>query len=216
MQCGDFLMGLKMNNAKMIVIEGIEGAGKSSVLKMVQTFFEQKGTPFMLTREPGGTKVGEALRHILKHHQSEHIHDVTELLLMYASRTQLYHNVILPALAKGTWVISDRFELSSYAYQGLGRDIDLSYLKTLSTLCLNDFKPDLTLYLDVPYEVSQQRIQQRGEAKDRIEQEDKAFFNRIRQGYLSFASADNSIKIIDASYPLDEVESQVLTVLELL
>lgn len=200
----------------MIVVEGIEGAGKSTVIEAIKGYLTRKEIPFICTREPGGTPLAESLRALLKSRDSEFIQPETELLLMYASRTQLYHNVIKKALAKGIWVLSDRFELSSFAYQGVGRGLDVKYLNTLSALCLDNFKPDLTLYLDVSYEISQERLFKRGIAKDRIEKEGKAFFNAIRQGYLSFCDSDPSIEPIDASKPMTDVAQSVITKLETL
>lgn len=203
-----------MTNAKMIVIEGIEGAGKSTALEKVKTYLLDKNIKFICTREPGGTVLGESLRDLLKSTDSEFIQPQTELLLMYASRTQLFHNVIKKALNEGIWVLSDRFELSSYAYQGIGRGLGLEPLKSLSALCLDNFKPDLTLYLDVSYEVSQARLLTRGIAKDRIEKEDNSFFNEIREGYLSFCQSDNSIQIIDAEKSVEQVEQSIVSVLD--
>lgn len=198
-----------MLNAKMIVIEGIEGAGKSTAIENIKNYLTNIAVPFICVREPGGTHIGEQLRNILKHNESEFIQPVTELLLMYASRTQLFHNVIKKSLAEGTWVIADRFELSSYAYQGIGRGIGVGALKKLSNLCLDDFKADLTLYLDVPFEISQKRIAGRGIDKDRIEKEDASFFNEIRQAYLEFARADPLITTIDASKSIQEVDLDI-------
>lgn len=203
-----------MSQAKMIAIEGIEGAGKSTVIEFIKSYLTQQDKAYICTREPGGTQIGEQLRDILKAEHSEKLEDVTELLLMYASRTQLFRQVIQPALQNGTWVIADRFELSSYAYQGMGRQLPLDSLKMLSELCLNNFRPDLTLYLDISYETSEQRLKSRGLAKDRIEQEEKLFFDRIRQGYLQFANDTSTIQIIDASQNEAEVSLSVKQHLE--
>ena len=195
---------------KMIVIEGIEGAGKSTAIDWVKAYLADKGITYVTTREPGGTPLGESLRDLIKKDDSEIIEPETELLLMYASRMQLFHRVIKEALAKGCWVVSDRFELSSYAYQGVGRNLGMKALNDISALCLKGFKPDLTLYMDVSYEVSQARLTQRGIAKDRIEQEGKAFFNAIREAYCQFAQNDETISRIDASKSLNEVKKAVL------
>ena len=197
----------------MVVIEGIEGAGKSTAIDTIKNYLSNKNIPFICVREPGGTEIGEQLRNILKYNETEFIQPVTELLLMYASRTQLFHNVIKKSLADGLWVISDRFELSSYAYQGIGRGIGIPALKNLSHLCLDNFKPDLTIYLDVTFEISQQRISGRGISKDRIEKEDSNFFNKIRQAYIEFANVDPQITIIDASNSIEDVELDVTSAL---
>lgn len=197
----------------MIVIEGIEGAGKSTALAWVKEDLAQKKISFITTREPGGTVVAEELRDLLKGRHDELIEPETELLMMYASRTQLYHRVIKEALAKGQWVISDRYELSSYAYQGVGRGLGMETLDAISKISLKGFKPDLTLYMDVPYEVSQARLSHRGLAKDRIEQEGKDFFNAIRDAYCVFSKQDEKITKIDASKSLEQVRSDVLSAL---
>lgn len=203
-----------MTPGKMIVIEGIEGAGKSTSIDWVKTYLLEKGITYVSTREPGGTRLGESLRELLKKDDSEVIEPETELLLMYASRMQLFHRVIKEALAKGSWVVSDRFELSSYAYQGVGRHLGTKALNNISALCLKGFKPDLTLYMDVPYEVSQARLAQRGIEKDRIEQEGETFFNAIRDAYCKFALNDKTIVRIDASKSLEEVKKCVLLTME--
>lgn len=205
-----------MTIGKMIVIEGIEGAGKSTAIEWVKACLTSRNINFICTREPGGTKLGETLRDLLKGSSGELIEPETELLLMYASRVQLFHHVIKPALNEGLWVVSDRFELSSFAYQGVGRNLGKPALEAMSNFCLKGFKPDLTLYMDVPYEVSQQRLQQRGIAKDRIEQEGAVFFNTIREAYCSYTDEDPSIKRIDASQTLELVQQQVLEVLHTL
>ncbi len=197
-------------NGEMIVIEGIEGAGKSTAMSVVNRVLTELGVSELLhTREPGGTPIAEKLRTILKQgSQDERIVVQTEVLLMYASRAQLLNNVILPALEKGVWVVSDRYDLSSFAYQGGGRQVSLDVIETLSDFCLQGFKPSLTLYIDVTPELSMQRVAMRG-GKDRIESEDIEFFERVRSVYLEFAKHSSSIKTIDGSLPLDAVEQAI-------
>lgn len=192
----------------MIAVEGIEGAGKSTAMSTIQQYLKEQAIPFICTREPGGTAMGEELRALLKANTVETVLPVTELLLMYASRAQLLANVIQPALAAGKTVISDRFELSTLAYQGAGRRLPKDAIETLSKLCLHGFKPDLTLYLDVDYATSQARLNKRG-AKDRFEHEHADFFNRVRDCYLFHAQHDCSVVTIDASQPLGQVTKDI-------
>jgi dTMP kinase len=169
----------------------------------------------VFTREPGGTPLAEALRRLIKEGAgNEVITDKAESLMLYAARIQLVEHVIKPALARGAWVIGDRHDLSSQAYQGGGRGVDPVLLTTLRTLVLGNFRPDLTLYLDLPPVIGLQRARARGEL-DRIEQESLAFFERTRQRYQELAAQDPAIITIDASQTLEQVASDVGTTLEL-
>lgn len=191
---------------KFIVIEGLEGAGKTTAKdKVVETLKAHGINDMVFTREPGGTPLAESLRTLIKQgEKDEVITDKAELLMLYAARVQLVENVIKPALKRGAWVIGDRHDLSSQAYQGGGRGIDAQLMTTLKQTVLGDFKPDFTLYLDIQPEVGLQRARQRGEL-DRIEKESLAFFERIRQRYLEIARQDPSIVTIDAGQTLDKV-----------
>ena len=160
-----------MARGKFIVIEGLEGAGKSSAMACVVNYLQEHQIPYIQVREPGGTPMAEAIRALVKQPWAETVTAETELLLMYASRAQLVANVIEPALTRGEWVISDRHDLSSRAYQGGGRGIDDAKLATLRQLVLGDFTPDLTLLLDIEPARGLARAQARGEL-DRIEQEE--------------------------------------------
>ncbi|MGL4860000.1 MAG: dTMP kinase [Enterobacteriaceae bacterium] len=197
-------------SSKFIVIEGLEGAGKTTARETVVAELNAHGiTDIVFTREPGGTPLAEKLRQLVKQeHREEKVTDKTELLLMYAARSQLVENVIKPALARGSWVVGDRHDLSSQAYQGGGRAIDHQLLTLLRQLVLGDFAPDFTLYLDLPPEVGLQRVRQRGEM-DRIEQESLEFFARIRQRYQQLAQSDDTIVTIDASQPLPQVSADI-------
>ena len=194
--------------SKYIVIEGLEGAGKTTARDAVVETLEQLGVRSPLfTREPGGTALAEKLRSLVLDIRSvgdEVITDKAEVLMYYAARVQLVETVIKPALAAGQWVIGDRHDLSTQAYQGGGRGIDQRMLASLRDAVLGDFRPDLTLYLDVTPEVGLKRARARGEL-DRIEQESLNFFNRTRARYLELAAADPSIRTIDATQPLDAV-----------
>ncbi len=196
-----------------IVIEGLEGAGKSTVISVITQWLEQRDIRYITVREPGGTPLAEALRGLIKQDWEEAVSPEAELMIMYAARAQLVNEVILPALAKKMWVVGDRHDLSSQAYQGGGRGLDQTVLAQLSAITLKGFKPDLTLYLDIEPSVGLARASARGEL-DRIEREELAFFERTRARYLELAAADNSIKTVQAERTPAEVKAQVLTLLE--
>ncbi|WP_394173175.1 dTMP kinase [Thalassotalea litorea] len=196
-------------SGKFIVIEGIEGAGKSSAIGVIERTLVEYGIDYIKTREPGGTPLAESLRSLVKSPDIEEtLTPECELLLMYASRSQLIHNVIKPALGNGQWVIGDRHDLSSRAYQGGGRQMDDATLESLANITLKGFKPDLTFYLDIDPSVGLQRAASRGEL-DRIEQEQIEFFYRVRDKYLSFANRDEHIVIIDAAQSMENVHAQI-------
>lgn len=198
-----------MTKGKFIVIEGIEGAGKSSAIDIVKSVLTKHGVDFVTTREPGGTPLAESLRDIVKSADHEEVvTQETELLLMYAARSQLLANKVYPALNKGQWVIGDRHDLSSRAYQGGGRQFDDSVMDTIAKVTLNGFKPDLTLYLDISPEEGLSRAQARG-ALDRIELEKIEFFHRVRDKYCQIAKSDSSIVTIDASQKMAKVHEDI-------
>ena len=195
-----------------IVIEGLEGAGKTTARDVVVETLRELGiNDLLFTREPGGTVLAEKLRSLvldIKSVGDEVITDKAEVLMFYAARVQLVDSVIKPALAKGQWVIGDRHDLSTQAYQGGGRGIDRQMLATLRDAVLGNFRPNLTIYLDVTPEVGLKRARARGEL-DRIEQESLNFFNRTRARYLELAAADDSIITIDATQSLEKVMSDI-------
>ncbi|WP_074013426.1 dTMP kinase [Candidatus Sodalis sp. SoCistrobi] len=197
-------------NSKFIVIEGLEGAGKTSAIAQVVDVLRQQGIrDVVFTREPGGTPLAEALRTLIKDGAGdEPVTDRAELLMLYAARVQLVEGVIKPALARGAWVVGDRHDLSSQAYQGGGRGMDAHLLQTLRDAVLGDFRPDLTLYLDIPPALGLARARARGEL-DRIEVESLAFFDRTRARYQALAAADDRIVTIDASQPLAAVSDAI-------
>ena len=199
---------------KFIVIEGLEGAGKTTAINTVARILKQHHiSDLQFTREPGGTPIAEALRNIIKNGlDNEPLTDKAELLMLYAARIQLVDNVIKPALKMGKWVIGDRHDLSTQAYQGGGRQIDKVFIETLQAQVLGDFKPDLTLYLDIAPELGLMRARSRGQL-DRIEQQSLLFFERIRQRYLQLAERDNTIVTIDANKSIEEVTTQIETIL---
>ncbi len=198
--------------SKYIVIEGLEGAGKTTARDTVVETLKECGVEEMVfTREPGGTQLAEKLRSLvldIKSVGDEVITDKAEVMMFYAARVQLVETVIKPALAQGQWVIGDRHDLSTQAYQGGGRGIDQQMLATLRDAVLGNFRPDLTLYLDVTPEVGLRRARARGEL-DRIEQESLDFFNRTRARYLELAALDPSIRTVDATQSLDEVKQAI-------
>lgn len=199
-----------MNNSKFIVIEGLEGAGKTSAIQtVVNTLKEKNITNLVFTREPGGTPLAEKLRELIKQGiEGEKVTDKAELLMLYAARVQLVENVIKPALAEGKWVIGDRHDLSSQAYQGGGRGLDKDLMLSLRNTVLADFRPDLTLYLDLDPAIGLARARARGEL-DRIEKESMDFFYRTRERYQALAQGDDSIITIDASQTIEKVQSDI-------
>lgn len=200
-------------NARFISIEGVEGVGKTTNLKFIQQFFSDNGIPLYCTREPGGTPLAEDIRNILLHRNDEKIDQMTELLLMFAARTQHIAEVIKPALARGEWVLCDRFTDSSFAYQGGGRGIPMEIIEGLTNLALEGFKPDFTIILDLPVDLGLERAQTRSE-KDRFEQEDKAFFERVRSVFHARAKANpDRYCIIDTTPALEEVQADLHRVL---
>ncbi len=203
-----------MNSGKFIVIEGLEGAGKSSAVAGVKTWLLSKGIKEVVcTREPGGTPLAEKMRALVKEPGDEPLSDKAELLLMYAARVQLVEQVIKPALARGAYVIGDRHDLSSQAYQGGGRGLDLNLIKQIKQSVLADFNPDLTLYMDIDPALGLQRAGNRGEL-DRIEQQALAFFERTRATYLALVAQDKHAYTIDAGQTLAQVSAQILAQLE--
>ncbi|WP_076012676.1 dTMP kinase [Alteromonas abrolhosensis] len=197
---------------KFIVVEGLEGAGKSSVIGLIVQALKDAGKRVEQTREPGGTPMAEAIRECVKHDWDETVSEETELLLMYAARVQLLTNKILPSLDAGAWVVGDRHDLSSQAYQGGGRGVSEKTMTAISNIALKGFKPDLTLYLDVEPAVGLERARGRGEL-DRIEQAGLAFFERTRAKYLSLAKQDESIVVVSAMQPMKKVHQDVTAII---
>ncbi len=205
-----------MKRGKLITIEGIEGAGKSTALAFIKNYLLKEKKEVVWTREPGGTPLAETLRKLILHPESaEVITADTELLLMFAGRAQHLQEVIMPALQAGRWVVSDRFVDASYAYQGGGRGVSIDRIKYLDEWIVGQCQPDLTLLLDVEPALGEERAAKRGGEKDRIEQEKNDFFKRVRDAYLQRAKqAPERMKIINANLSLPEVEQQIKQVLE--
>ncbi|SFV67800.1 Thymidylate kinase [hydrothermal vent metagenome] len=203
-----------MFNSKFITIDGVEGTGKSTQIALLTDYLKRKEIDFILTREPGGTILGEEIREVLLNTQAK-VDKETELLLMFAARNQHIQEKIKPALAQGKWVISDRWTDATFAYQGGGRKVDEKRIIVLEKFVQGDFQADLSLFLDLEVKTSMDRVAKRGE-KDRIEQEDLDFFERVRDVYLERAKKyPQRIKVIDASQSIDEIHQQIIKNLSL-
>lgn len=198
------------NNHKFISFEGIEGVGKSTNIRYIASLMDEYGQDYILTREPGGTPLAEALRQLLlTPHQKERIWPDTEILLLYAGRVQHLNNVIYPALKKGQWVLCDRFCDATFAYQGGGRQVDTARIQQLNDWALHRFMPAHTFLFDAPPEVGLARIQQRG-SLDRIEQEKHDFFVSVRKVYLERAYQEpQRFKIINATHTLSAIHREL-------
>lgn len=200
--------------ARFITLEGTEGTGKSTQLAVLEKWVRERHGDPVLTREPGGTPLAERIREVVLTHHDETMDAWTELLLVFAARRQHVTGKIKPELARGRWVISDRFTDASYAYQGGGRGIDPDRIEELENLVLEGFRPDLTIWLDCPAEIGLSRARARG-TLDRIEQEDIAFFERCRRAYdARRRQQPDRIVRLDASGSIDAVSQRLLQVLE--
>lgn len=200
---------MKSPRGRFITVEGVEGAGKSTNLDRVQQLLEAAGKTVLRTREPGGTALGEEIRELLLGHREEGMDETAELLLMFGARAEHLNRHILPALARGDWVLCDRFTDATYAYQGGGRGLDRRRIAQLEHLVQGDTRPDLTLLLDLPVEMGLERAGRRS-APDRFEQEAQGFFQRVRAEYLRIAEEQpRRVVVIDAGQDLDRVGRQI-------
>ena len=191
-----------------ITFEGTEGCGKSTHIKKLASRLKAEGRTVRTLREPGGTKSGESIRHLLKHGPEE-LTAEAELLLMNASRAQLVREVIRPAIAAGEIVLCDRFYDSTTVYQGTGRGLDAAQVQNVIEFAAGETRPDLTLLLQIPLKISEERRARRAET-DRFEQADRAFFERIEAGYTALAAAEpDRIRVIQADQPLDSVAATI-------
>lgn len=197
-----------------ITVEGGEGVGKSTNMAFLEKQLRESGVDLLVTREPGGTALGEGIRELLLQPREEGVASAAELLLIFAARAQHIEQVIEPALAEGHWVLCDRFTDATYAYQGGGRQLPVSMIRRLEQLVQGDLRPDYTLLLDCPVDVGMSRATARGEL-DRFEQEQVEFFERVRSTYLQLAAEGGGrYRIIDAALSLVEVEQQLSQVCE--
>ena len=200
---------------QFITIEGLEGVGKTTQAEMLCSWLKQKGISFIRTREPGGTEIAEKIRSLVLEHHQEHMDPKTELLLVFAARQQHVEAKVKPAIEQGIWVVSDRFTDATYAYQGGGRQLDKSLIRSLELQVLNDFQPDLTLWFDCDAEIGLTRARARGEL-DRIETENIEFFNRCRAEYHNrLTSQPERFCRLDASDSISEVSKNLIKALEL-
>jgi dTMP kinase len=206
-----------MQRGKFVSFEGIEGCGKTTQIALLSEYLTRHRIPFTITREPGGTAVGEGIRKILLNSETIHLTAASELLLFYASRSQNILEKIKPALERGEMVICDRYYHASMAYQGYGRGIPLDFIQKLTDLVCQPYRPDITFLLDIEPDVGLARARARNhgrpENEGRFEAEDLEFYNKVRDGYLELASEDERIQIIYADRPIEAVHRHLLTLL---
>lgn len=194
---------------RFVTVEGGEGVGKSTNIDFLCSLIRGRGFAVLATREPGGTPTAERIRELLLEHGEEPMPDTAELLLFFAARALHVENVIRPALARGTWVVCDRFTDATRAYQGAGRGLDTGRIEQLAGWVQGDLAPDLTLLLDAPVELGRGRAERRGDA-DRLEGEQAAFHARVREAYLAQASREpERFRVIDAGQPLERVQAEI-------
>jgi dTMP kinase len=198
-----------VQRGRFITLEGIEGAGKSTQIATLGAVLRESGVPFLVTREPGGSPIAERIRALLLDRENAGLCDTAELLLVFAARAEHLEKTILPALARGTWVVCDRFTDATYAYQGGGRGVDPERIAILEALVQGDFRPDFTLVFDLPPSVGLARARGRG-SPDRFEVETERFFEAAREAYLERARRrPDHYRVIDATEPLDRVGARV-------
>ena len=201
-----------MTFGKFITVEGVEGAGKSTNIGLIADLIREAGHKVVLTREPGGTQLGERVRRILLDKAEHGMTPMAELLLMFAARTQHVEELIKPALAAGSWVVCDRFTDSSYAYQGAGRGLGEDMVASLEQMVLREFRPDLVLILDLDVKTGLSRATASAQA-DRFESEEQAFFERARRAFVKRAASHKRYRLVDASGDLDKVRAEIRSVM---
>ncbi len=201
-----------MTTGKFITLEGVEGAGKSTNLALISALVKSGGYDVLVTREPGGTTLGERVRGILLDKEEHQMTPMAELLLVFAARAQHVAEVINPALARGTWVVSDRFTDSSYAYQGGGRQLGQGVVADLEQQVLGDFRPDRVIVLDIDVQAGLERAGRVSEA-DRFESEKRAFFERVREVFVG-RSSEPGYHLVDAGRPLKDVQTDITEIIK--
>ncbi|WP_430462490.1 dTMP kinase [Thalassolituus sp. LLYu03] len=206
-------------SGRFITFEGGEGVGKSTNIAFCADWLRAQGVEVVVTREPGGTPVAETIRDkLLKAHHDEPVVPMAELLLVFAARAQHLERLVRPALARGAWVLCDRFTDSTVAYQGFGRELPMEHILTLKSLVQQDLEPDVTFLLDAPLEIGMARARGRadaaGEAVDRFETEQKAFFERVQRGFHLLAEAEPRFRVLNAALPLADVQQALLAELQ--
>jgi len=194
-----------------ITFEGLDFSGKTTQIQLLRTYLENEGKNTLVIREPGGTEISEKIRNILLDKKNNAMFPETELLLFYASRAQLFHELILPELKKGTFVLSDRFYDSSTAYQGYGRGLDIDFIKMLNKFALNNHKPDLTFYIDLTLEEIEKR-KSRGNSPelDRIESSNSDFYKKVREGYLALVQECERVRLIEGNRSVEEIFNEII------
>ena len=196
---------------KLITFEGVDGAGKSTHVEWFANELRSAGHSVVVTREPGGSPLGEKLRELVLH---EPMDAVTETLLVFTARDDHLKKRILPALDAGTWVVCDRFTDATVAYQGGGKGVAPGLIEAMRKIVHPDLQPDCTLIFDCAFEVSQERMQRSGRALDRFEREGRAFFERVRAAYLAVAKADpGRVRVIDSTHSLDAIRTELRGIL---
>lgn len=197
-----------MSRGLFIVMEGVEGAGKTTQCRLLASWMEETGVSFTLAREPGGTPVGEAIRRVVLDRGDLTMPPETELFLILGARAAFVLDVVLPALEAGRVVLADRFELSTFAYQSFGRGLDLEEVRRANRLATGGLRPDLCIVLDVPPEVGLERKGAAGPG-DRIEREGSAFFRRVREGYRTLASQEPNVRLVEAGVGSQDVQASL-------
>lgn len=204
-----------MTNGKFITVEGGDGVGKSTQISLIYEFLQEKGLQVKLTREPGGTEIGEMIRNWILYGEHDQLDLTTEASLMFAARAYHVDHIIRPSIENGIWVISDRFTDATYAYQGYAKGLNIEVIETLERTIVNDFKPHMTFLLDSEIDLSRKRMKDR--TLDYFEREDDSFYHKIREGYLKLANANKErIKIINASQSIENVNAEINSYLEAL
>lgn len=203
-----------MSAPRFIVLEGVEGSGKSTQLRLLSAWLTGLGVPHISTREPGGTAVGEAIRGVLLHQDGMSIPAETELLLMLAARAAFVREVVVPALDRGETVLADRFDLSTFAYQGHGRELDLEAVRRMNEFATGGLRPDLYLVLDLPADEGAVRQAREGKTLDRIERAGAGFLERVREGYRTLAEDDGRAQLVNARGTPEEVHARLRALLE--
>ena len=204
-----------MTNGKFITVEGGDGVGKSTQISLIYEFLKEKRLQVKLTREPGGTEIGEMIRNWILYGEHDQLDLTTEASLMFAARAYHVDHIIRPSIENGIWVVSDRFTDATYAYQGYAKGLNIEVIETLEKTIINDFKPHMTFLLDSEIDLSRERMKDR--TLDYFEREDDSFYHKIREGYLKLANANKErIKIINASQSIENVNAEINSYLELL
>ena len=202
-----------MTNGKFITVEGGDGVGKSTQISLIYEFLQKKGLQVKLTREPGGTEIGEMIRNWILYGEHDQLDLTTEASLMFAARAYHVDHIIRPSIENGIWVVSDRFTDATYAYQGYAKGLNIAVIETLEKTIINDFKPHMTFLLDSEIDLSRERMKDR--TLDYFEREDDSFYHKIREGYLKLANANKErIKIINASQSIENVNAEINSYLE--